>query len=135
MPSFNKTVLIGNLAADPETRDTKNKKAYTSFALATNRIWLDKKGQKQTDVDFHRIVSWNKTALIAGKHLKKGMLVVVDGRINNRIYELEDGKKGYITEITADSVQILDWKDKQSAQNKQHKSSRRSKVAQPVAVG
>lgn len=132
MPTFNKAILVGNLAAEPDVRPTQTNKTYGSFPLATNRSWVDKDGNKQTDVDFHRITCWNNLAKQAAKHLKKGMLVLIEGRINNRTYKLPDGKTAYITEVIAENFQILDWKDQLQ---QQHKKGKQRKVAAAGTVG
>ncbi|PIQ79832.1 single-stranded DNA-binding protein [Candidatus Peregrinibacteria bacterium CG11_big_fil_rev_8_21_14_0_20_41_10] len=110
MRSYNKSILIGNLAADPELRHTKNGKEVTTFPLATNRTWQDTNGEKQSNVDFHRIVCWGNLAIIADQHLAKGTAIAVDGRLSNRVYENAKSEKVYLTEIIADNLNILNWK-------------------------
>lgn len=108
MKSVNKLILVGNLAADPETRQTKKGETVTTFALATQRDFTSN-GEKKKVTDFHRIVAWGKLAEICGKYLEKGQAVYVEGLILNRAYEKE-GERRYVTEIRAEEVNMLSFK-------------------------
>ncbi len=102
----NKAILIGNLGKDPEVRRTTNGTPVASFSLATSDSYTDKNGQRQDRTEWHNIVVWNKLADFAGKWLKKGKTVYVEGRIQTRSYG-EEGAKKYITEIVAESVRFV----------------------------
>lgn len=105
---MNKTVLIGRLTKDPETRYTQTTNTQaTSFTLAVNRRF-SKEGEQQAD--FINIVAWSKTAEFCSKYFKKGQQVGVIGRIQTRNYEDDKGQKHYITEVIAEEVYFADSK-------------------------
>lgn len=105
--SLNKVQLIGNLTKDPELRQTPNGNSVCSFTIATNLTWKDANGQKQDKAEFHNIVSWGKLAEICGQYLQKGKKVYVEGRLQTRDWEAEDGSKRYKTEIVAENMIML----------------------------
>ncbi len=117
MKSYNRVMLVGHLAADPEMRKTKNGRNVTNFPIAINRKSLDSKGNKQEVADFHRVVAWQRLGEICKKYLRKGMPILLEGRLVNVSFEPENGKKQYRTEIIAESLQILSWKKSQSGTN------------------
>jgi single-strand DNA-binding protein len=110
MKSINQVMLLGNLAADPEEKETKTGKKITSISLATDQQWTSKDGEKQKRTNFHRIIAWEQLGAICKKFLKKGSAVFVTGRLSNRTYEDQNGKNQYITEVVADDINILSWK-------------------------
>ena len=112
MRSLNKAMLIGNLAADPDQKTMSNGNIMVSFPLATNREYESKAGEKKKATDFHRIIVWGKRGQVAKEFLAKGSAVYIEGRIANRSYEAEKGEKRFITEIVADDLNIITWKDK-----------------------
>ncbi len=118
--SLNRAQLIGNLTKDPEVRQTPSGQAVTSFSIATNFTWNDQNGQRQEKTEFHSIVTWRKLAEICGQYLKKGSKVYIEGRIQTREWEGEDGVKRYRTEIVADNMIMLDRKDFNSSSERQH---------------
>lgn len=115
MAGVNKVILVGNLGKDPELRYTPNGQAVATFSLATNRKWKDKEGQMQDQTDWHNIVTWGRQAEIAKEYLKKGSPIFVEGRIQYRTYNDRDGNKRYITEIVAQSLQMLGRKGTEPA--------------------
>ena len=108
---INRSILVGRLTKDPDLRYTPNGVATCSFTLAVNRTFSNQQGERETD--FINIVAWRKQAENAANYLKKGNLAGVDGRIQTRNYEGQDGKRVYITEVVADSVQFLEPKGSQ----------------------
>jgi len=104
--NLNKAIIIGNVVRDPEVRQIPSGQSVASFSIATNRMWTDKTGQKQQKAEFHNIVAWGKLAEICQKYLNKGKLVMVEGRIETRSWEGQDGVKKYKTEIIAENVQL-----------------------------
>ncbi len=108
--SLNRVQLIGNLTRDPEMKQIPGGQVVTSFGVATNLTWTDQSGEKQSKVEFHNIVAWRKLAEICGQYLKKGSKVFVEGRLQTRDWEGEDGVKRYRTEIVADNMIMLDRK-------------------------
>lgn len=106
--SLNKVQLIGNLTRDPELKQIPGGQVVVSFGMATNFTWKDQSGERQSKVEFHNIVAWRKLAEICGQYLKKGSKVYIEGRLQTREWEGEDGTKRYRTEITADNMIMLD---------------------------
>jgi single-strand DNA-binding protein len=113
--SLNKVLLIGNLTRDPEMRYTNSGAAVVTFGLATNKSWKDSDGETQELAEFHNIVAWNKLAEICQQLLAVGMKVYVEGSLNTRSWEGDDGVKRYKTEIRVDEMILLDSKGKQGA--------------------
>ncbi len=108
MASLNRTLLIGNLGADPEVRYTQGGSAVANFRIATTEVWNDKSsGERNERTEWHRIVVWGKQAENCGEYLKKGRTVFVEGRIQTREWQDKDGNKRYTTEIVANNVQFL----------------------------
>ncbi|KKT41798.1 hypothetical protein A2W54_02540 [Candidatus Giovannonibacteria bacterium RIFCSPHIGHO2_02_43_13] len=104
--NLNKVFLIGNLTRDPEMRALPSGQAVANFGLATNRMWKGKDGSQQKQTEFHNIVMFGRLAEIAQQYLKKGGMIMVEGRIQNRSWEGQDGQKKYKTEIVAESMQM-----------------------------
>lgn len=104
--NLNKVFLIGNLTRDPELRSLPSGQGVASFGLATNRFYTDKSGQKQKEAQFHNIVVFGRLADIAKQYLAKGSMVMVEGRLQHRSWEGQDGQKKYRTEIVAQSMQL-----------------------------
>lgn len=100
--SINRIVLAGRLTRDPELRYTPNGKATASFTIAVNRKF------KRDEADFITIVAWNQLAEHCANYLAKGRQVAVDGRLQIRSYDAQDGQKRWVTEVVADDVQFLD---------------------------
>lgn len=108
---LNRATLIGNVTRDPEVRSTSTGQQVCSFGVATNQQWTDASGQKQTRAEYHNIVVWGKLAELAGQYLAKGRKVYVEGRLQTREWEAQDGAKRNRTEIVADNFILLDKKD------------------------
>lgn len=106
--SLNKAMIIGNLTRDPELKKLPSGQSVTSFGVATNRVYTDATGAKKEQADFHNIVAWGKLAEICAQYLTKGRKVYVDGRMQTREWEAQDGQKRFRTEIVADTMIILD---------------------------
>lgn len=108
--SLNKVTLIGNLTRDPELRYTPSGTAVCSFGLATNRSWATDSGEKKEDVEFHRIVAWQKLAELCAQLLNKGRKVYVEGRLQTRRWTGQDEVERQTTEIVINEMIILDSK-------------------------
>ncbi len=106
--SLNKATLIGNLTRDPELRKTANGQSVASFSIATNRAFTTQTGEKKEQADYHNIVAWGRLAEICAQYLTKGKKIYVDGRIQSREWEGQDGQKRYRTEIVAENLIMLD---------------------------
>ncbi|MDD9949370.1 MAG: single-stranded DNA-binding protein [candidate division Zixibacteria bacterium] len=107
MASLNKVILIGNLGADPEMRYTPAGRAVVNFRMATTRQWNTQDGERREETEWHRIVAFSKLAEICGQYLKKGAPVYVEGRLQTRSWEDQNGMKRYMTEIVANEMQML----------------------------
>ncbi len=103
---LNKVILYGNLGRDPELRALPSGTAVASFSLATTRIYKDKDGKRQEQTDWHNIVVFGKQAELVNQYLKKGDSALVEGRIQTRSWDGQDGQKRYRTEIVADRIQF-----------------------------
>lgn len=108
--SLNKVQLIGNLTRDPELRYTPSGAAVCTLGLATNRQWVTEAGEKKEDAEFHRLVAWNKLAEICSQLLKKGRKIYVEGRLQTRSWQGQDGNQRQTTEIVISDMIILDPK-------------------------
>src|SRR3989338_6290010 len=108
--NLNKAMIIGNLTRDPESKTTPSGQAVTTFGVATNLIWTDQSGAKQKKAEFHNIVAWRKLAEICAQYLHKGSKVYIEGRLQTRDWEGQDGVKRYRTEIVAENMIMLDSK-------------------------
>lgn len=108
MASVNKVILIGNLGADPELRYTPNgNRAVCNLRIATSETFKDKAGNKQEQVEWHRVTVWGDQAEACHKYLSKGRSVYVEGRLQTRSWDDKDGTKKYSTDIVADRVLFL----------------------------
>jgi single-strand DNA-binding protein len=105
---LNKVMLIGNVVRDPEVRTTPSGQSVASFAIATNLVWKDKNGQQQKKAEFHNIVAWRRLGEIVGQYVKKGSKIYLEGRLQNRSWDDQNGIKRYRTEIIADNMILLD---------------------------
>lgn len=108
MYSLNRATVLGNITRDPEIRNTAGGQQVCSFSVATNRSWTDKSGAKQDQAEYHNVVAWGKLAEIVGSYVKKGSKIYVEGRLQTRDWQGQDGLKRNRTEIVADNVIILD---------------------------
>ncbi len=105
----NKVILIGNLGQDPEVRYMPNGGAVTNITVATSETWKDKNtGEQQEKTEWHRVVMFRRLAEIAGEYLKKGSKVFIEGRLQTRKWQDQQGNDRYTTEIVADNMQMLD---------------------------
>lgn len=110
---INRVVLIGRLTKDPELRRTAQGDAVTSFTLAVNRNFTSSDGQQQAD--FINCVVWRKPAENVERYCSKGSMVGVEGRIQTRSYDNQQGQRVYVTEVICNSVQFLDTRQKNQA--------------------
>ena len=127
---LNKVMLIGNLTRDPESRTTTSGQNVCNFGLATNLVWNDASGQKQTRAEFHNIVAWRKLAEICTQYLKKGNKVYIEGRLQTRDWEDKEGNKRKTTEVVADNMIMLGGKSGGSSTNP---DARPTQPSQPPA--
>lgn len=106
--SVNKVILLGRLGQDPELKYTPSGAAVCNFSMATSESWTDKNsGQKNERTEWHRIVVWGKLAELCNQYLSKGRQAFVEGRLQTRSWEDQNGQKRYTTEINASTVQFI----------------------------
>ena len=103
---MNKVILIGNLAADPESRTTQSGIAQCTLRLAVQRRFANQQGVREAD--FFTIVCWRQTAEFCSRYLSKGRKIAVEGSLQTRSYDAQDGSKRYVTEVIADNVEFCD---------------------------
>lgn len=114
--SVNKVILIGNLTRDPELKYTPSGTAVCTFGVATNRTWTTNEGETKEDVQFHRIVAWQKLGELVAKLLTKGRKVYLEGRISYKEFVGKDGLKKNLTEIIMDDFVLFDDRRKDGAE-------------------
>ena len=107
MRGFNKVIISGNLARDPEMRYTRDKKAWARFSVAVNRQWKDRNGEVQKAADFIPVVVWGAQADNCERYLHKGSPVLVEGRLQVRSYDDKTGARRYMTDVLAQGVTFL----------------------------
>lgn len=106
--SVNKVILIGNLGQDPDVRYSQGGNAIANITVATSESWKDQQGQMQERTEWHRCVMYRRLAEIAGEYLKKGAKVYLEGRLQTREWQDQQGQKRYTTEIVVNEMQMLD---------------------------
>lgn len=106
---INKVILIGNLGADPEMRYTQDQSAVANFRIATSDRWTDRTtNERRERTEWHRIVCFRRLAEICGEYLHKGSKVYIEGQLQTRSWEGQDGQTRYTTEVVARDMQMLD---------------------------
>lgn len=114
----NKVILLGNLGQDPEIRYTQNQKQVANLNIATSEQWTDRQtGQKQEKTEWHRVVFFDRLAEIAGQYLKKGSKVYIEGKLQTRKWQNQQGVDQYTTEIVGNEMQMLDGRGDGGGQN------------------
>jgi len=131
--SVNKVILVGHAGRDAEVRYIDNGAAVASFTMATSETYTSKTGEKVTTTEWHNITVWRGLAEFAGKYIKKGQQLYVEGRIRTRSYDDKDGIKRYVTEILADTINLLGRKE-QSDSNGAGNGSAQNQYQQPAAA-
>lgn len=115
MASLNKVMLIGNLTRDPELRYIPSGSAVATFTIGVNRFYTTQTGEKKEQASFIRIVVWGRRAEVCGEYLSKGNPVFIEGRLQSRDWQTQDGQKRNTVEVVADNVQFLKMGDRQGA--------------------
>jgi single-strand DNA-binding protein len=131
--SVNKVILVGRLGKDPEQRFMPNGEAVTNATLATSENWKDKSGEKQEKTEWHNLTFYRGLAEVAGKYLKKGSMIYVEGKLATRKWQDKEGKDRYTTDIIVNEMQMLgskgDSQPAESAQPAEAKPATTSKAA------
>jgi single-strand DNA-binding protein len=104
--NLNKVFILGNLTRDPEKRSLPSGQLVVSFGVATNRFYTNQNNEKQQETEFHNITAFGRLAEIASQYLKKGSLVLIEGRLRTRSWQDQSGVKHFRTEIIADNLQL-----------------------------
>ncbi len=107
MSGVNKAIVVGRLGNDPELKQTSTGQSVCTFSMATSENWKDSNGERQERTEWHRIVVWGRVGKNCAKYLAKGRQAFVEGRLQTRSWEGQDGQKRYTTEIVAQNVQFL----------------------------
>ncbi len=107
MKTVNKVILLGNVTRDPELKATTNGQSVATFGLATNRVWRDQTGQKQSLPEYHNLVVWGGLAEFCNQYVKKGKPLYVEGYLKTRSWEGTEGTKVFRTEIVVDDIVLL----------------------------
>tara|TARA_R110002020_G_scaffold46787_1_gene133046 strand:+ start:3001 stop:3345 length:345 start_codon:yes stop_codon:yes gene_type:complete len=107
----NHVQLIGNVGQEPTITNLESGKKVARFSIATNEYYKDAKGEKQTDINWHTVVAWGKTAEIVEKFVGKGKEVGITGKLKTRTYTTDDGNQRYVTEVVADEILLLGSKN------------------------
>jgi len=132
--TLNKVILIGRLGADPELKQTAQGTPVTSFNMATDESFTSKSGEKVDNTEWHRIVVWQRQAENVCKFLGKGSLIMVEGRLQTRKWQDQQGQDRYTTEIVAQNVTFMDSK-KDSERRQGHKSMEEGQSPYPESRG
>lgn len=103
----NKVQLIGHVGQDPEVKDIEGGKKVANLTLATNDYYINDKGEKVENTEWHKVAAWGKIAEIIEKYVVKGKEIVVEGKLTHRSYEDKDGTKRYVTEVVANDILLL----------------------------
>lgn len=109
---------MGNLAADPDLRETTTGTKVATFSIATGRQWKNSDGKDVHATDFHRVVAWRKLGELCGEYLKKGAGIYLEGTLRNHSYETKEGEKKYMTEIVANNVKFINLKKDKDGNSK-----------------
>lgn len=121
MSGVNKAIIVGRLGADPESKTLEGGQTVTNMSVATSEKWTDKDGNKQEKTEWTRVTCWGKTAENCAKYLKKGSQAYIEGKLQTRSWDDDQGNKKYMTEVVAQTVQFLD--SKSSGESKQTESN------------
>jgi single-strand DNA-binding protein len=104
---LNKVMIIGNLGRDPEMRYTPSGKPVTSFSLASSRTWVSADGERREETEWFNVVAWGNLAEICNQHLMKGQQVYIEGRLQTRCWEDDNGQRHFRTEVVASEMIVL----------------------------
>lgn len=132
--NLNKIFLIGNLTRDPESRTLPSGQSVSNFGLATNRIWVDAETkEKKQQVEFHNVVAFGRLAEICNQYLKKGKLVFIEGRIQTRNWQGQNGETKYRTEVIIEGMQMGPRKPEQATEKETSETPAAEPAAEPTA--
>lgn len=130
---LNKAIIIGNLTRDPELKSLPSGIKVATLSMATNRTWKDKNGVKQEGVDYHNVVVFDRQAENVAQYMKKGSSLMVEGRMQTRSWDAQDGTKKYRTEIVAEKIQFGPRKEGSAPYSAPASSAPKSSAQAPAA--
>ena len=133
--SINKAILVGRLGQDPELKYTASGQSVCNFSVATPESWTDKNGQKNEKVEWHRIVVWGKLGELCSQYLAKGRQAYIEGKLQTRSWDDDNGVKHYTTEVLAQNVQFLGDAPQQGRQQNQQPAQQQQNYQQPPQQG
>jgi len=107
MKSVNKVILLGNVTRDPQLKITTNGQAIVTFGLATNRVWKDANGEKQSLAEFHNLVAWGRLAEFIAESVRKGKPLFIEGYLKTRSWDSPEGAKIFRTEVVIDNIVLV----------------------------
>ena len=134
MSSVNKVILVGRLGQDPEVKHTPSGATVANFSIATKEEWKDKAGAKQEKTEWHRIVVWGKQAELAGEYLSKGKQIYLEGKLDTRKWQAQDGSDRYTTEVKASNITFLSPKSENAGHSHQGAADPTEPTGQPVVI-
>lgn len=120
MKSVNKVILLGNVTRDPELKATTNGQSVATFGLATNRVWKDSSGEKQSLPEYHNLVTWGGLAEFCAMNVKKGKPLYIEGYLKTRSWDGPEGSKIFRTEIVVENLVLLGPRDGAGEQHADH---------------
>jgi single-strand DNA-binding protein len=120
MKSVNKVILLGNVTRDPELKATANGQSVATFGLATNRVWRDQAGEKQSLPEYHNLVAWGGLAEFCAMNVKKGKPLYIEGYLKTRSWDGPEGSKIFRTEIVIENLVLLGPRDSYGDHHEQH---------------
>lgn len=128
---INKVILVGNLGDDPDVKYMPNGDAVCNVTLATSETWKDKStGENREKTEWHKVTMFRRLGEIAGEYLKKGSKIYIEGKLQTRKWQGQDGTDRYTTEVVANEMQMLDSKGSNSSQNGNHSTQSQPQVSQ-----
>ena len=127
---MNKVIMIGNLANDPEARTTQSGISQSTFRIAVQRRFANQQGVREAD--FFTVIAWRQTADFCNRYLSKGRKIAVEGSIQNRSYDAQDGSKRYVTEIIADNIEFVGSRNEDGVQSRPRDNGPTPPPAQPA---
>jgi single-strand DNA-binding protein len=130
--NLNKIFILGNITRDPETRSLPSGQPVANFGLATNRMWKDQSGTAQKKTEFHNVVLFGRLAEIAQQYLKRGSLVMIEGRVQTRSWQGQDGSTKYRTEVVGENMQMGPRSSSGSTGSSQANSDQQESQQQPA---
>ncbi|MFT4654225.1 MAG: single-strand DNA-binding protein [Kangiellaceae bacterium] len=131
----NKVIIVGNLGNDPEIRYMPNGNAVANLSIATSESWKDQQGAQQERTEWHKVTMYRRLAEIAGEYLKKGSQIFIEGKLQTRKWQDQQGNDRYTTEIIADNMQMMGGGGQGGGQNAQGGGGHQQRPAQQNAGG